>query len=327
MMYSLGALSMAKSFKARFFEAVFHSDMSAPAKCIALYVCWHGGCNGDPSKLTSETLMEVASITSEITLRRAKKEVVDAGFVVPGPNHKGGRGNGRLYHPALNFTPETPSKFDPLYEERATDFDPLWDGRGSEIDPLYAQTPSNIDPVKPESSQRGSNNTPLFSDPPIYIEDSLTTDSSKKKKDIPPESENDEPSPGVEVLEAFTRWNSFALRRGLPQAAKLSKSRARSIRARLKEYGGLEGWDKALANIEKSAFLMGQEKNSKGWHANLDFLIQAAKFTKVYEGSYGNGAVHKKSADEQKAASDAFLRMYADYSQELDAQERDKWQT
>jgi len=93
------------------------------------------------------------------------------------------------------------------------------------------------------------------------------------------------PTP-TDALVAFEAYNATALACGLPQASKLTPDRQRKIMARLRDYG-LEGWNQALANIDRSSFLTGQ--NDRGWRASLDFLIQPASFAKVHDGGYGNG--------------------------------------
>ena len=104
-------------------------------------------------------------------------------------------------------------------------------------------------------------------------------------EEIPPKSPKGGPSP-LDALKAFEAYNATALRCGLPQASTMSKDRQRKIIARLRDYG-LDGWAKALANVEKSSFLTG--KNDRGWRANLDWLVGPEKFGKVHDGSYGNG--------------------------------------
>jgi uncharacterized protein YdaU (DUF1376 family) len=89
-----------------------------------------------------------------------------------------------------------------------------------------------------------------------------------------------------ECLKAFELYNALALRVGIPQAAKLTPDRQRKISARLKDYGP-DGWDQALAHLERSAFLTGT--NDRGWRATLDFLLQPASFSKLHDGGYGNG--------------------------------------
>lgn len=104
----------------------------------------------------------------------------------------------------------------------------------------------------------------------------------EEKNPLPPKGG---PSP-MDALRAFEAYNATALKTGLPQASHLTPDRQRKIIARLRDYGS-EGWDKALANIERSSFLTG--KNDRAWRASLEFLLQPASFAKVHDGGYGNG--------------------------------------
>ena len=92
----------------------------------------------------------------------------------------------------------------------------------------------------------------------------------------------------LHVIEAFDAYNVLAQDVGLPTATSMTPSRRRSILARLREHGP-EGWQKLITNIERSAFLQGQ--NDRGWvPPGLDWFLKPANFTKVVEGAYGNGA-------------------------------------
>lgn len=158
-----------------------------------------------------------------------------------------------------------------------------------------AQLPTNFDPeVRPTSTPKSDRSQAdvapqlaLHNQKNQQLSETTPTPSisevKKREESPPPPLQGAEP---VDALKAFERWNATALRCGLPQAAKLTPDRQRRIRARLKEYG-LDGWDRALANIEKSAFLTG--KNDKGFRADLDFLLQAKSFGKTHDGAYGNG--------------------------------------
>ena len=92
-------------------------------------------------------------------------------------------------------------------------------------------------------------------------------------------------SPPQPVQQAFEHYNIAARALGLPQAQKLTHERRRKLRARLAEHG-LEGWDRALLEVEKSSFLKGH--NDSGWRAGLDFLLSPAKFNKVIDGGYAD---------------------------------------
>jgi hypothetical protein len=90
----------------------------------------------------------------------------------------------------------------------------------------------------------------------------------------------------MDVLAAFELWNETALNCGLAQAHSLTPERKTKIGARLGEVG-LEGWKRALANIERSSYLTG--KNNDGWRADLKFFVRPDNFHKVHDGGYGNG--------------------------------------
>lgn len=120
-------------------------------------------------------------------------------------------------------------------------------------------------------------------------------------KGVPPKFELvavAQPTSSNDALEAFRAYNELAQRIGLPMARSLTPGRKRSIDARLRENGGLEGWAIALANVERSAFLRGN--NQRRWRADLDFLLQARSLPRVIDGGYGNGA-HGEQAMETRA--------------------------
>lgn len=159
----------------------------------------------------------------------------------------------------------------------------------------YANVATICNYDKYQSSQpvqhREANQSPT-SAPPISNQ-TLTSTNTTNSKDtpLPPSGavrvEKALPKFGrLEALEAFNAYNAVALRCALPQAAKLTPNRERSIVARLKDYG-LEGWHRALANIELSKFLTGGTE--QGFRADLDFVCQAKSFGKLHDGGYGNG--------------------------------------
>lgn len=114
-----------------------------------------------------------------------------------------------------------------------------------------------------------------------------TTISNKEDsslRSLGPIVENDD------VKLAFDDWNKLADFKGLPRAKTITATRKASIRQRLSECGGIDGWRDALRLIPQSPFLMGE--NSNGFTATLDFVLQASSFTKLREGNYnkrGNG--------------------------------------
>lgn len=110
------------------------------------------------------------------------------------------------------------------------------------------------------------------------------------------------PTP-LQALKAFEAYNAKALELGLPQAAKLTPDRSRKIIARLRDYG-LDGWQRALENIGRSKFLMGE--TPQNFRADLDFLCQAKSLGKLHDGGYGSD---RKTKSQQAAAAAPFRRM------------------
>jgi uncharacterized protein YdaU (DUF1376 family) len=84
--------------------------------------------------------------------------------------------------------------------------------------------------------------------------------------------------------DAFDAYNHIAKRVGFPAAKVLNQTRRVSLRLRLKECGGLDGWAAALDKLEASSLCRGA--NDRGWVADFDFLLQAKSFTRLMEGRY-----------------------------------------
>lgn len=70
-----------------------------------------------------------------------------------------------------------------------------------------------------------------------------------------------------------------------PAVIKLTETRKRAIKARLKDYG-LDEIKRAFSLVGQSDFL----KGSSGWQASFDWLMKPANMTKVLEGNYTNRA-------------------------------------
>ena len=70
-----------------------------------------------------------------------------------------------------------------------------------------------------------------------------------------------------------------------PAVIKLTETRKRAIKARLKDYG-LDEIKRAFSLAGQSDFL----KGSSGWQASFDWLMKPANMTKVLEGNYTNRA-------------------------------------
>jgi uncharacterized protein YdaU (DUF1376 family) len=91
---------------------------------------------------------------------------------------------------------------------------------------------------------------------------------------------NDPPLTEQEVLEA---WTERMVPQGFPAVRKMTDTRRRQLRARLRD-STIEEWQQAMDAMERSAFLRGE--NDRGWRADFDFLLQPKSFTKLLEGAY-----------------------------------------
>lgn len=70
-----------------------------------------------------------------------------------------------------------------------------------------------------------------------------------------------------------------------PRVTKLSDSRKKAIKARLKQYS-VEDFQRLFAMAEESSFLKGH--NSRNWSANFDWLIKDSSMAKVFDGNYAD---------------------------------------
>lgn len=69
------------------------------------------------------------------------------------------------------------------------------------------------------------------------------------------------------------------------RAVELTPQRKRALATRLKEIGGLGGWDDVLSIIRASPFLRG-DTSRDGFVAKIDWLLTPANLRKVREGNY-----------------------------------------
>lgn len=160
----------------------------------------------------------------------------------------------------------------------------------------YAGIPASRAPARLESSLR---------------EDSYTLQAVSEGKEE--EGGADAPS-ARDALDAFNAYNELAQRVGLPVAQRLTPERRKRILKRMRDNDGTASWASLLSNIECSAFLQGD--NNRGWRVpGLDWLLKPENFTKVIEGSYGNGAHAKETRTE------ITMRLCKEIEERMDAQQ------
>lgn len=92
-----------------------------------------------------------------------------------------------------------------------------------------------------------------------------------------------------------------------PKVTKLSDSRKRAIRARLRQYS-MDDLKRAFEIAEQSNFLKGV--NNKNWSANFDWLMKDNNLAKVLDGNYTNRG--------QKIEIDNKLRNFIEQNQVVD---------
>ncbi len=125
-------------------------------------------------------------------------------------------------------------------------------------------------------------------------------DKRQEIRDISSKEDNPSISPHAEKYadehqEAVRLYNELSERMGIPKVQKLSETRKKHLRARLKDCGGLDGWKSALEKLESIPAMRGD--NGRGWKADFDFLMSESKFIKLMEGKYDGWKKQKTGSD------------------------------
>lgn len=160
-------------------------------------------------------------------------------------------------------------------------------------DQKKGRVPPNLgkSPVQGPKESRRRDTEPL--EPPM-------TPHSKVGPDVPTPGDLGLEMPPARNLElaALQIYNDCARRVGWPQANILTGVRKRTLGARLRDCGGLDGFRAVMAKAEASPFLTGRtapNESHANWRCDLDFLLREAKFTKLREGGYDDRAAPKRS--------------------------------
>ena len=82
---------------------------------------------------------------------------------------------------------------------------------------------------------------------------------------------------------ALDAWNRLAAVSHVASGT-MTVERRRKLRLRLAEIGGLSGWQKAIAAVERSPLWQG--KVGRGWKPCFDDMLSPTKLTKLLEGAY-----------------------------------------
>ena len=114
-------------------------------------------------------------------------------------------------------------------------------------------------------------------------EEETETDKEKEERQIARSADADE------LIDAVGFYNSIARELDWPEAQVLSETRRKKLVGRLRECGGLQGWQAAMEKARASSFLRGERGRDKAhetWTPDFDFFLQATSFTKLVEGKY-----------------------------------------
>ncbi len=96
-----------------------------------------------------------------------------------------------------------------------------------------------------------------------------------------------------------------------PRLTKLSDSRKKAIKARLKQYT-IEDFKRLFTMAEESNFLKGQ--NNRDWSANFDWLVKDANMAKVLDGNYAD---RQPAQQEPEEGGRTQYRSYEEFEREL----------
>ena len=165
---------------------------------------------------------------------------------------------------------------------------------------------------EPRSPRNDVHPRTTFTTPPNVVRQTPERRSDKPSGTIREEEANASLSSGDdkrdEAREALAMFNAMAAECGWPQVRILSPARRSALAARLRECGGIAGWDHALAKARASPHCNGQ--NDRGWVANFDFLTRQSSFAKLMEGNYDDRAF-RQPADRPQNRPDPALDQIA----------------
>lgn len=116
-------------------------------------------------------------------------------------------------------------------------------------------------------------------------------------------------SDAEDVVTALDVYNAAAEEVGWPKVMSFTKARRSALSARLRECGGLAGWDAAILKAKHSSHLCGQ--NDRGWLANFDFITRQSSFAKLMEGNYDNRSGISQISSRSKDRPDPALEQIA----------------
>jgi uncharacterized protein YdaU (DUF1376 family) len=113
-------------------------------------------------------------------------------------------------------------------------------------------------------------------------------------------------------------WNGAAGATGLPRVQKLTATRRRHAQQRLGEHHQRAYWESVIRRIAASAFCRGE--NTRGWKADVDFILKPDTHVRVLEGKYDN--TPKSVCNDGRNASRAAIPSVQQTAAELAAERK-----
>ena len=114
--------------------------------------------------------------------------------------------------------------------------------------------------------------------------DRIRIDKNKNKNKNEIENKNKIEKEDIPYEQIKDLYHSICV--SLPKVIKLNDNRKRTIKSRWNEYKDIEVFKDLFTKTEESDFLIG--KNSNGWQANFDWILNGNNMVKVLEGTYSN---------------------------------------
>lgn len=114
---------------------------------------------------------------------------------------------------------------------------------------------------------------------------------------------------GINYQQIADMYNEICI--SFPRLTKLSDSRKKAIKARLKQYS-VEDFQRLFTMAEESSFLKGQ--NNRNWSANFDWLIKDSNMAKVLDGNYAD---RQSVQQESEEGGRSHYKSYEEFEREL----------
>ena len=121
--------------------------------------------------------------------------------------------------------------------------------------------------------------------------------------------------------EFVTAWNEAAGRAGMCTAKAITGDRLRAFRERAADPAWCRDWRQALARLEKSTFVGGD--NPRRWKATADWFLGSLTVTKTLEGAYDKGPTPTKAFADK--ANEEMEKKRLDATKRRQVEEREKW--